>query len=151
MVQTYEPWWPLAEQVEKRFLSAELVVDFPDAVVRLDQGYREGVAIGPSVVIEFPNVAATALHEEYVHPWNANDDEPVWPKQAHVAIVQDSVWLQSFSLSQLAMYEAPVHYRIVTEFPIIDIICTGAPLARYQPAPPHQEDSVANSSSKRTR
>jgi len=139
VAQTYEPWWPFAEPAEKRFLSAELTVRFPDATVRLDQGYRDGVAIGPSVVIDFPNVAAAAMHEEYVHPWNASNSEPAWPAEVHAAIVRNSAWLQSFSDSQLAMYQAPIHYRIVTEFPIIDIICTGTPSARREPAPPYSE------------
>lgn len=142
MAQTYEPWWPLADSVEKRFLSAELTVSFPDASVRLDQGYRDGKAIGPSVVIDFPHVAAATVYEEYVHPWNASDSEPVWPSDVHVAIVRDSAWLQSFSDSQLAMYPDPVHYRIVTEFPIIDVICTGTPSARVEAAPPQPGDGV---------
>jgi hypothetical protein len=71
------------------------------------------------------------MHEEYVHPWAASGFSPNWPARVHVAIVRDSPWLRSFSGAQLAMYDGAVHYRIVTEFPIIDIICTGAPSASY--------------------
>tara|TARA_R110002072_G_scaffold302758_1_gene488461 strand:+ start:7829 stop:8257 length:429 start_codon:yes stop_codon:yes gene_type:complete len=140
MVQTYEPWWPVPEAVGKRFLSAELSVVFPKARVRLDQGYANGEAIGPNVVVEFENVAAVTLHEEYVHPWNAPNGEPQWPKGVYVAIVRNSEWVRSFSAGQLAMYRDPVHYRFVTEFPIIDVLCTCAPSARSEPAPPYSDD-----------
>lgn len=142
MAQTYEAWWPLPEAVEERFLDAELTVSFPEARVRLDRGYRDGAAIGPSVVIEFQNVAAATVHEEYVHPWNAGNGEPQWPTGVHVAIVRNSEWVQSFSASQLLMYPDPVHYRVVTEVPIIDVLCTGTPSARIEPAPPFSESAV---------
>lgn len=136
MVQTYEPWWPLAEPVAKRFLSAELTISFPDAHVRLDPGHRDGAALGASVLIDFPNVAAAMMHEEFVHPLNATNDGPAWPEGVHVAIVRDSEWIRSFTDSQLLMYKKPVHYRIVTNFPVIDIICIGTPSARSERAQP---------------
>ena len=142
MTQTYEPWWPLPEPFEQRFLSAELTVRLPEARVRLEQGYRDGVALGLSVVIHFQNVAAATVHEENVHPWNAADYEPQWPSGVHVAIVRESQWALSFSASQLAMYPHPVHYRVVAEFPIIDVLCTGTPSARTEPAPPFSKHSV---------
>lgn len=84
--------------------------------------------------LSFENVPAYAVYEEFSHPWQFNETEPPpyltgrWERHAFpMLIVKNSVWLDSFSDSQLVNYPDCVHYRLVTLDKTVDILSNRTP------------------------
>jgi hypothetical protein len=94
--------------------------------------------LNSDLFINFGRVPAYTVHEEFVHPWNIYPTEspPMldgkWERFCFpILIVKDSVWLDSFSDSQLVNYPDCIHYRLVTLDQTIDVLCNRIPGASW--------------------
>src|SRR5882724_4640181 len=128
----YEKWERVAS-VDTPAARASIVEDHRGLSVTL--WFSEVVgAPNSNLEISFGRVPAYAVHEEFVHPWNSYETESP-PKLAGqwqryslpLLIVKDSIWLKSFSESQLINYPECVHYRLVTLDQTVDVLCNQAP------------------------
>jgi hypothetical protein len=88
--------------------------------------------------IHFGFVAAYTVHEEFVHPWNTYDSEPLpklegkWKGSSFpLLIVKNSVWLGSFAEHQLTHFQGNTHYRFVTSDDTVDVLCNKVPEASW--------------------
>lgn len=88
--------------------------------------------------INFGRVPAYAVHEEFAHPWNTHHTESpptLDGKWEHyffpILIVKDSMWLDSFSDSQLIGYPDCIHYRLITLDQTVDVLCNRTPEASW--------------------
>ena len=84
--------------------------------------------------IYFGRVPAYTVHEEFVHPFMIYDIEPPprlngrWERYYFpILLVKNSVWVGSFSDSQLINYPECIHYRLITLDKTVDVLCNEAP------------------------
>ena len=131
-IEHYDKWQPEAA-VHSPAARAVVKEDHSGLVVTLI--FSEVVG-GPNsdLRIAFGRVPAYATYEEFVHPWNTYETKPPpklsgrWESYCFpLLIVRNSIWLDSFSESQLINYPECIHYRLVTLDQIVDVLCNKAP------------------------
>lgn len=135
-IEYYEKWEPVEGVITPaaRALVGEnheglgITLFFPEMVDGLDAELQ----------IIFGRVPAYTVYEEFVHPNNMYDTEspPMlngkWERYCYpLLVVKESVWLASFSDSQLLSYQDCIHYRLVTLDQTVDVLCNRTPEASW--------------------
>jgi hypothetical protein len=145
MAETYLRWTPVPDVVAPCAYIV-LCTDPVDHTVRLcfsavrDAPPRE-------VVIRFGrDVMACMSHEEFAHPWHMDDSTGEvpriggrWGKYTFPLLeVRDSVWLATFSDSQIEDERRAVarHFRFVSLDNTVDVLTNGDATAEWVPAAP---------------
>jgi hypothetical protein len=131
-VEQYEKWEPV-EGITTPVARALVKEDHKGLFVTLV--FSEIVdGINKDLRIIFGRVPAYAVYEELVHPWNLSGIESL-PKLSGkwgiwsfpLLIVKNSMWLRSFSDSQLISYPNSIHYQCITLDQVIDVVCNRVP------------------------
>lgn len=131
-IEHYDKWQPEAA-VHSPAARAVIKEDHSGLVVTLIFSEVVG-GLNSDLRIAFGRVPTYAAYEEFVHPWNSYETKPPpkldgqWQSYCFpLLIVRNSVWLDSFSESQLINYPESIHYRLVTLDQIVDVLCNKAP------------------------
>jgi hypothetical protein len=135
-VERYEKWEPVEGVVTP---AARALIEENHEGLGVTLFFSEIVGgLNFNLFINFGRVPAYTVHEEFVHPWNIYHTEspPMlngkWETYCFpILIVRDSVWLDSFSDSQLVSYPDCIHYRLVTLDQTVDVLCNRTPGASW--------------------
>ena len=131
-VERYEKWEPVGS-VYTPAARAVIREDHKGLLVNLI--FSETVDGSESdLQISFGRVPVYAIYEEFVHPWNYHKTESPpkleekWQDYSFpLLVVKDSIWMQSFSDSQLLNHPECIHYRLVTLDQTVDVLCNRVP------------------------
>lgn len=133
----YEKWEPV-EEICTPVARASLREDSEGLQVRLIFSEIVG-ASDDDLLINFGKVPAFTVHEEFVHPWNEEDEEQSVPRlngeweqyASPCLIVRNSNWLRTFSDSQLYEFPNCIHYRFLTLDRTVDVLSNNEPQAAW--------------------
>ena len=131
-LEHYEKWEPVTG-IHTPVARSLITEDHDGLVVRLM--FSEIVnGLDSDLQMSFDGAPAYTVYEEFVHPWNAYEVEPPpkldgkWKSYSFpILIVKNSIWLASFSESQLNDYPDCIHYRLVTLDQIVDVLSSQVP------------------------
>jgi len=159
--ETLMKWEPV-EGISFNFISADVFSAHPDLWVRLIDG-RVDVPEHHDLVFQFGRVAGFTVHEEFAHP----TQETVWGREPVISpenkatfpclVVTGSAWFKSLGAELEINYEGAIHYRLCSDFPVIDIVSPALPMVRWLvrpkseqelPRPSWAEDRQANTNNK---
>ena len=132
----YEKWEPV-EAITTPVARAMIKEDHDGLVVTLTfSEIADGLEF--DLQIDFGRVPAYNVYEEFVHPSITYKTEPSprlngrWERYVFpMLIVKKSVWVGSFSGSQLINYPECIHYQLITLDQIVDVLCNKAPKASW--------------------
>jgi hypothetical protein len=139
--------WHAIEGIDFGFISAEVQFDFPTLYVRLIDG-RTNVENHQDLVFRFESVAAFTVYEEFVHPtqgatWGRDPTISEASKSTYPClIVCGSSWFESLRDELEINCSKPVHYRLCTHYPVIDIVSSEPPSVCWHRRTPATQDAV---------
>jgi hypothetical protein len=143
--ETYFRWEPVPD-VSAPCADIVLHADPGDVTVRLRFSQMRDAAPRDLLVRFGREVAACMSHDEFLHPWQADEtagEVPrlggAWGRYAHpLLLVHGSRWLASFSDGQLVDYQhlTLTHYRFVSLDNTVDVLATGDATAEWVPPAP---------------
>lgn len=138
--------WEAIDDFSFDFISAEIQFDFPRLYIRLIDG-RTNIDQHQDLVFRFDRVAAFSMHEEFVHPTQGT----VWGREPIIStkrkstypclIVKGSRWFESLRDELEIHYQGAVHYRLCSNFPVVDIVSPEPPLVSWYQRSPQDQDA----------
>jgi hypothetical protein len=155
--ETFVKWLPV-EGITLDFISADVFSAHVDLWVRLLDG-RVDVLEHHDLIVHFGRVAGFTVHEEFAHPTQGTvwGREPVISSKCKATfpclVVAGSQWFKSLGDEPAITYKGAVHYRLCSDFPVIDVISPVVPVVRWLirpksaqelPRPSWAQDSRAN-------
>jgi hypothetical protein len=128
-----EEWHPV-DGIPESFLEASISMEGSAVLsVVLTQGIRlaTGVSNGPDLLLEFNTVLGVQVYDELHHP-DLGAERPRSPSGLAFPCViwRESEW--SSGLNQV-FTDGLIHYQVITAGPIVDILSTAPPSAKWVP------------------
>jgi hypothetical protein len=133
--ETLVKWEPI-EGISFDFISAEVFSTHTDLWVRLIDG-RVDVPEHHDLILHFSRVAGFTVHEEFAHPTQGT----VWGREPVISseykgtfpclVVAGSPWFRSLGDELAITYQGAVHYRLCSDFPVVDIASPALPVVRW--------------------
>lgn len=145
VVETFVKWEPV-EGITFDFISAEVFSSHTDLWVRLVDG-RVDVLEHRDLIFHFSRVAGFAVHEEFAHPSQGTvwGREPVISPKCRATfpclVVTGSSWFKSLGDELEISYAGAQHYRLCSNFPVIDVISPERPVVRWLTRPKSKQES----------
>jgi hypothetical protein len=128
--------WEPVEGIDFDFISAEVYSAHQDLWVRLID-LRVDVAEHQDLVFHFRRVAGYTVHEEFAHPTQGT----VWGREPTISadrkatfpclIITGSDWFKSLEPEIEISYAGAVHYRLCSDFPVIDVVSANVPSVKW--------------------
>jgi hypothetical protein len=142
MNETYTRWSPVPD-VTAPCADIVLHAEPGDVTARLRFSLVRDAAPRDLLLRFGREVAACASHDEFLHPWQADETAGEVPRLAGDWVgyaypllrVHDSRWLASFGEGQLVDYQhvTLTHYRLVSMDNTVDVLTAGEPSAEWVP------------------
>jgi hypothetical protein len=135
LAETFVKWEPV-EGITFDFISADVFSAHSDLWVRLVDG-RVDVPEHHDLIFHFSRVAGFTVHEEFVHPTQGTvwGREPVISPECKATfpclIVTGTQWLKSLGSELEISYTGAQHYRLCSDFPVIDVVSPVLPVVRW--------------------
>jgi hypothetical protein len=133
--ETLAKWEPV-EGISFDFISAEVYSAHPDLWVRLIDG-RVDVTEHQDLILHFTRVVGYTVHEEFAHPTQGT----VWGREPTISAdrkatfpcltITGSDWFKLLEPEIEISYAGAVHYRLCSDFPVVDVVSANAPSARW--------------------
>jgi hypothetical protein len=137
--------WEAIEGINFDFISAEVFSSHLSLWVRLIDG-RVDVSEHRDLIFQFKRVAAFTVNEEFAHPTQGTvwGREPFISAEDHATypclIVTGSKWFASLSNEIEINYPGAVHYRLCSDFPVIDVVSPDLPIVMWHVRPKSAQD-----------
>jgi hypothetical protein len=135
LAETFAKWEPVGG-INFDFISAEAFFAHPDLWVRLIDG-RVDVLEHHDLIFQFSRVAGFTVHEEFAHPSQGT----VWGREPVISpecaatfpclIVMGAQWFKSLGDEIEINYKNAIHYRLCSDFPVVDVACASLPVVRW--------------------
>jgi hypothetical protein len=145
LAETLVKWEPV-EGITFDFISADVFSAHSDLWVRLVDG-RVDVLEHHDLIIHFSRVAGFTVHEEFAHPTQGT----VWGREPVISpvckatfpclIVTGGPWFKSLGSELEISYTGAQHYRLCSDFPVIDVVSPLMPVVRWLVRPKSTQES----------